>query len=160
MALRAAAAALCATICTFATSEPTAAKAQYITIDIDGRGIGVDGINAKGFVVGEYADGAFIRSPGGRVTTFSIDGGENLFIIGINNNREIAGFYGTTFGQGFVRERDGTITTFDPSGADASFQAAEEEMHKDPRMDEAGDPPFDAKRLILGCFQPIFEMGR
>ena len=42
----------------------------------------------------------------------------------------------------------------------ASFAAAEEKMHKDPRMDEAGEPPFDAKRLILGCFQPIFEMGR
>jgi uncharacterized protein YbaA (DUF1428 family) len=41
-----------------------------------------------------------------------------------------------------------------------SFQAAEAKMHEDPRMDSAGDPPFDAKRLILGCFQPVFEMGR
>jgi uncharacterized protein YbaA (DUF1428 family) len=42
----------------------------------------------------------------------------------------------------------------------ASFQAAEERMHQDERMDTAGEPPFDAKRLILGCFEPIFSMGR
>ena len=42
----------------------------------------------------------------------------------------------------------------------AQFQAAEEKMHHDERMDTAGEPPFDAKRLILGCFEPIFEMGR
>ena len=42
----------------------------------------------------------------------------------------------------------------------ASFEAAEERMHQDPRMDTAGEPPFDAGRLILGCFQPIFAMGR
>ena len=42
----------------------------------------------------------------------------------------------------------------------AMFQAAEERMHHDPRMDSAGDPPFDASRLILGCFQPLVSMGR
>jgi uncharacterized protein YbaA (DUF1428 family) len=41
-----------------------------------------------------------------------------------------------------------------------SFYAAEEKMHQDERMDTAGAPPFDAKRLILGCFQPVFSMGR
>lgn len=41
-----------------------------------------------------------------------------------------------------------------------SFTAAEEKMHHDPRMDTAGEPPFDARRLILGCFTPIFAMGR
>ena len=41
-----------------------------------------------------------------------------------------------------------------------SFNAAEERMHQDPRMDTAGEPPFDAKRIILGCFVPIFSMGR
>ena len=40
------------------------------------------------------------------------------------------------------------------------FVAAEERMHHDGRMDNSGEPPFDAKRLILGCFQPIFTMGR
>ncbi|HEX4292828.1 MAG TPA: DUF1428 domain-containing protein [Rhizomicrobium sp.] len=41
-----------------------------------------------------------------------------------------------------------------------SFTTAEEKMHLDPRMDEAGEPPFDAKRLILGCFTPLLSMGR
>jgi len=40
------------------------------------------------------------------------------------------------------------------------FQAAEERMHEDPRMDAAGQPPFDAGRLILGCFSPLAVMGR
>lgn len=42
----------------------------------------------------------------------------------------------------------------------ASLEAAEARMHEDARMDSAGDPPFDARRLILGCFQPIATMGR
>ena len=42
----------------------------------------------------------------------------------------------------------------------AQFEAAEEKMHQDARMDSAGEPPFDAKRLILGCFAPIHVMGR
>jgi uncharacterized protein YbaA (DUF1428 family) len=42
----------------------------------------------------------------------------------------------------------------------ASFYAAEEKMHEDGRLDAYGEPPFDAKRLILGCFAPIFSMGR
>jgi uncharacterized protein YbaA (DUF1428 family) len=42
----------------------------------------------------------------------------------------------------------------------ASFEAAEEKMHADARMDTAGDPPFDARRMILGCFQPVFTMVR
>jgi uncharacterized protein YbaA (DUF1428 family) len=41
-----------------------------------------------------------------------------------------------------------------------SFQAAEAKMHEDPRMDSSGEPPFDASRLILGCFQPLVVMGR
>ena len=42
----------------------------------------------------------------------------------------------------------------------AFFQAAEEKMHRDDRMDTAGEPPFDARRLIVGCFQTIVTMGR
>ena len=42
----------------------------------------------------------------------------------------------------------------------ATFEAAEHKMHDDPRMDAAGAPPFDAARLILGCFTPILTMGR
>jgi uncharacterized protein YbaA (DUF1428 family) len=41
-----------------------------------------------------------------------------------------------------------------------SFHEAEARMHEDPRMDAAANPPFDAARLILGCFQPLAVMGR
>lgn len=41
----------------------------------------------------------------------------------------------------------------------ASFEAAEARMHDDPRMD-AGEPPFSARRLILGCFSPLVTLGR
>lgn len=41
-----------------------------------------------------------------------------------------------------------------------TFEDTEARMHQDPRFDELNDLPFDAKRLILGCFQPIFTMGR
>ena len=40
-----------------------------------------------------------------------------------------------------------------------TFEAAEHKMHDDPRMDSAGDPPFDPSRLILGCFQAAFDDG-
>ena len=41
-----------------------------------------------------------------------------------------------------------------------SLDAAETRMHEDGVLDTAGDPPFDASRLILGCFTPIATMGR
>ncbi|USI74709.1 DUF1428 domain-containing protein [Sphingomonas morindae] len=61
-----------------------------------------------------------------------------------------------------VAARDGEkiVFTWQVWSDKASFQAAEEKMHHDPRMDSAGTPPFDAKRLILGCFQPIARMTR
>jgi uncharacterized protein YbaA (DUF1428 family) len=42
----------------------------------------------------------------------------------------------------------------------AFFEDAEIKMHQDERMDAFGEPPFDASRLILGCFQPILTIGR
>lgn len=42
----------------------------------------------------------------------------------------------------------------------ATMEAAEKKMHEDKRFDIPGDIPFDPKRLILGCFAPIFTMGR
>lgn len=41
-----------------------------------------------------------------------------------------------------------------------ALDAAEEKMHRDPRMEISERPPFDPKRLILGCFMPIHTMGR
>jgi len=42
----------------------------------------------------------------------------------------------------------------------ARFEAAEAKMHEDGVLETASAPPFDAKRLILGCFQPVAVMGR
>jgi len=41
-----------------------------------------------------------------------------------------------------------------------ALDQAEEKMHQDPRMETTGEIPFDAKRLIVGCFSPIHTMGR
>lgn len=41
-----------------------------------------------------------------------------------------------------------------------SFEAAETRMHEDGVLESDAPPPFDAKRLIAGCFAPIFTMGR
>ena len=59
-----------------------------------------------------------------------------------------------------AEEREKIVFTWQVWADKATFQAAEEKMHHDPRMDSAGDPPFDASRLILGCFQPLTQMGR
>src|ERR1044071_5689772 len=37
----------------------------------------------------------------------------------------------------------------------AALDEAEEKMHRDPRMEPAGEIPFDPKRLIVGCFAPL-----
>jgi uncharacterized protein YbaA (DUF1428 family) len=42
----------------------------------------------------------------------------------------------------------------------ATLDAAEARMREDPRFDVPDDIPFDATRLILGCFKPVFTMGR
>jgi len=41
-----------------------------------------------------------------------------------------------------------------------ALDEAEAKMHQDPRMEITGDIPFDARRMILGCFAPLFTMGR
>ena len=40
------------------------------------------------------------------------------------------------------------------------MEAAEAQMHEDGRFEVVGEIPFDAKRLIYGCFEPIHTMGR
>lgn len=40
------------------------------------------------------------------------------------------------------------------------LDSAEEKMHSDGALDISGEIPFDASRLIYGCFQPIHVMGR
>ncbi len=41
-----------------------------------------------------------------------------------------------------------------------SFFAAEKKMHEDDALEVSGEVPFDGKRLVFGCFQPIYTMGR
>ena len=42
----------------------------------------------------------------------------------------------------------------------ATLEAAEAKMHDDKRFEITGEIPFDPKRLILGCFKPVYTMGR
>jgi uncharacterized protein YbaA (DUF1428 family) len=42
----------------------------------------------------------------------------------------------------------------------ASLEAGEARLHESGRLDVPGAPPFDAKRLVVGCFEPIFSFGR
>jgi len=42
----------------------------------------------------------------------------------------------------------------------ATLEAGEERLHASGRLDMSGEPPFDAARLIVGCFEPIFTFGR
>jgi uncharacterized protein YbaA (DUF1428 family) len=42
----------------------------------------------------------------------------------------------------------------------ATLDAAEAKMRDDTRFEPKGEIPFDPKRLILGCFRPMFTMGR
>ena len=41
-----------------------------------------------------------------------------------------------------------------------SLEQAEARMHEDKRLGPSGEIPFDSKRLILGCFKPLYTMGR
>ena len=41
-----------------------------------------------------------------------------------------------------------------------SFYAAETKMHEDGALEYDGEAPFDASRLIYGCFSPLHSMGR
>jgi uncharacterized protein YbaA (DUF1428 family) len=41
-----------------------------------------------------------------------------------------------------------------------SLEAGEAKLHESGLLDAAGDPPFDAKRLVVGCFEPMVAFGR
>jgi uncharacterized protein YbaA (DUF1428 family) len=42
----------------------------------------------------------------------------------------------------------------------ATLDAAETRMHAENALEVEGEIPFDARRLIVGCFQPLHVMGR
>ncbi len=42
----------------------------------------------------------------------------------------------------------------------AALDSAEAKMREDKRLEVSGEIPFNPKRLILGCFKPLYTMGR
>ena len=40
------------------------------------------------------------------------------------------------------------------------FFLSEAKMHEDDALEYSGEVPFDASRLIYGCFAPVYSMGR
>jgi uncharacterized protein YbaA (DUF1428 family) len=42
----------------------------------------------------------------------------------------------------------------------ATLESVEAAMHEDKRFEVTGEIPFDAKRLIYGCFAPLYTMKR
>jgi hypothetical protein len=77
------------------------------------------GVIAGNYVDGNYAGHGFVRTAGGKITTFDPLGSTYTSVWSINNFGQVAGvFYDTNnVGHGFVRSAEGKITTFDPPGA-------------------------------------------
>jgi len=110
-------------------------KPQIITFDATGAGTGSGqgtvprSINSTGEITGEYYDSnvavhGFVRAADGTIATVDVPGastgdGQGTFPMSINPSGEIAGFYydasdpSHIVTRGFVRDRDGVISTFD-----------------------------------------------
>jgi hypothetical protein len=84
----------------------------------------VQDINWEGFVTGYYITGTFgihgfVRDPHGAITSFDAPEGRQTFAYSINAKGAITGDYvasGNLLYVGFVRSRDGTITSFSADG--------------------------------------------
>ncbi len=59
-----------------------------------------------------------------------------------------------------AKEGEKIVFTWQVWADKEALASAETRMHEDGVLDTAGEPPFDAKRLILGCFAPLVSMGR
>ncbi|HVW73449.1 MAG TPA: DUF1428 domain-containing protein [Rhizomicrobium sp.] len=59
-----------------------------------------------------------------------------------------------------AREDEKIVFSWQVWPSKEALDAAEEKMHRDPRMEITGEIPFDARRMILGCFKPVYVMGR
>ena len=59
-----------------------------------------------------------------------------------------------------AREGERIVFTWQVWPDKATLEAAESRMHEDGRFEFDGEAPFDATRLIYGCFAPIHMMGR
>lgn len=97
------------------------ADGKIVSIDAPGatEGTYVTGINAKGSLVGGFADAngshGFIRTPGGKFTTFDVAGATVTNPLCISDRGWVAGDYqsGGAY-HGFLRTPNGTIDLFDP----------------------------------------------
>ena len=59
-----------------------------------------------------------------------------------------------------AKEGEKIVFTWQIWPSKESLDAAEARMHEDGVLEVAGEIPFDAGRMILGCFKPIHTMGR
>jgi probable HAF family extracellular repeat protein len=75
------------------------------------------GINDTGDIVGTYntstANVGFLLDKHGNLTTFNALGSDDTIAEGINNAGQVVGHF---FDHGFLREPDGTVTSFDAPG--------------------------------------------
>jgi hypothetical protein len=110
-----------------------ASDGAITTFDVPGASVTFAlNINPAGTIAGYYLDASnvahgFVRAPKGAMTTFDAPGagtgpGQGTFtagVDGINPAGAIAGAYldASNVSHGFVRARDGAITTFDAPGA-------------------------------------------
>jgi hypothetical protein len=112
----------------------------FTTIDVTGAGTGpgqgtqAGNINPMGTIAGLYLDASnvfhgFVRAPDGAITTFDAPGADTTdaffgttpdFTSGLNQAGAVSGDYldSNIVFHGFVRARNGVITTFDAPGAD------------------------------------------
>jgi hypothetical protein len=118
-------------------------EGEFTTFDVPGAGtIAGSGsgtfpvsINDAGAIAGRYTDAhnvnhGFLRSPGGKFTTFDVPGagtipgsGSGTFPVSINDAGAIAGRYtdAHNVNHGFLRSPGGKFTTFDAPGAGSSL---------------------------------------
>lgn len=104
----------------------------------EGSGLFAQAINPTGEIVGDWTDllennHGFLRTPDGTITSIDIDPHKfptpGTFVSAINQAGVIVG-WGNAFDifdprvHGFIRQVDGTITTFDVLNAESSFPRA------------------------------------
>ncbi|TMB98590.1 MAG: hypothetical protein E6J42_05600 [Chloroflexi bacterium] len=136
----------CVALC-FLLGSPPVHSVTFTTFDAAGAGTGPNqgtfpqSIN-EGAITGYFVDGnnvahGFLRDPDGTITTFDAAGagtgfGQGTVPTSINPNGAISGYYVSAFtlpppsnlNHGFLRDPDGTITSFDPPGSEGTFPAS------------------------------------
>lgn len=103
------------------------------TFDISGTTTSPSSINEQGEITGDYGNGhSFLRDKDGTITTFDVSSAiignyAGTFAESINPEGEIVGYTGPIYYKGpglevgFLRHKDGTITTFKVPGSTATL---------------------------------------